>query len=185
MKFYFQIFPFSFCFSLEFFIFSFFHICVLPLYASFHSIIKSILGNDLGISTKDRNLKEDSYVLHFEEREGSPRVADAANISSAAITDLDEFQRYLHSVYVNRWPGSNLIFRKAVEIHKGSFHIPYPYEFYCTAMGEVPETLADVYKYFFYVWCSQTMNMIVTKSCESSSKKESDQNRKRTNEEQE
>lgn len=46
---------------------------------------------------------------------------------------------------MNRRPGTDLIVIRAVVIHRYSFSIPYPYDFHCTSMDEVTQTLKDLF----------------------------------------
>lgn len=60
-------------------------------------------------------------------------------------------------------------------IYKDSFLITPPYECRYTSIEEVPEYSVDMSKYDFYVWDSQFLRKIRTKSNEFSSKKKYEQ----------
>lgn len=91
------------------------------------------------------------------------------------MTDPNEFQRLLHGDDLNSGLGSSSIVIKAVVVRMDSFHISYRYEFYCTLVQEVRETLGDMSRYGFYIWDSRAMKAVRTKNIEFSSKKKPDE----------
>lgn len=80
------------------------------------------------------------------------------------LSDSEELQCLLNGGYLNRGSGSGIIDIKATVVHKNSFSLPSPYEFYCPLMNEVPENLGDMFKYDFSVWDSQAMKDVGNKS---------------------
>lgn len=141
------------------------------------TLSKSLLGNALGKSAKERGLKTDTGVVLHEEQDDSPKAVGSEIIFGAGVMDPDEFQRYFYVVGLNGWSDSSLIVIKAVVIHKKNFSTPYPYEFYCIYMSKVPETVDDLCRYGFYIWDWQIMKDIGNTTNESSSKNASKQDR--------
>lgn len=87
----------------------------------------------------------------MEKHDDVPRAVSSVTVSSAGVTDPDQFQRRVYGADLNLRSGFDLILIKAVVIHNDSFLIPYLYVFYCTSIEEVPETLGNVSKCDFYV----------------------------------
>lgn len=67
------------------------------------------------------------------------------------MTDPDEFKRCLYGVDPNCGCGFDLTVIKAVIFQRDSFIIPYPFEFHCLPVDEVPQAFGDVSKYGYYL----------------------------------
>lgn len=182
--FFYRRFPFTFshftsCFSLELFIHSFslnfVSLIIFPSVYFFILFLRIVFGN----SAKYHSLKNFTDVIIYEEQDDRTKVVGLEMISSAGMPNLHECQRHLHTVYLNRGSGSDVIVVKAVVIQKKSFTMRYPYELHCSSTEDVPETLPDVSKYGFYAWHIQAMKLIGNKSNESFSKDILEQDRKR------
>lgn len=166
---------FTFCFSLQFFLLFYLSIPLLPHHVSLHSVFQARSWQWLRQVCKYRVLKVDAHIVLYEELDVIPKAVGLTTICSASMTIPDGFQRRLYCVHQNCKSVSDLILIIAVVINMDSFPVQCPYEFRCTLMDEVPATLGNVSEYGFYLWKSQAMKVIGTKSNESPSKKEFDQ----------
>lgn len=168
----------SFCFSLNSLILSYFLSVSSVIMSPPIPFFNSTLGNDLGKSAKDHRLKNWHRRRTSGEQDGSGKAVGLVGICGVAVTDRDEFQRFLHGVDLNHGLGTNLIIRKPVVILKDSSSVLYRYEFHCTSIVEILEPLGDVSEYVFYVWDSQTIKVIGNKEKKSSSRNASEQDQK-------
>lgn len=73
------------------------------------------------------------------------------------MTDRDEAQRCLLGVDLGPGSSSALFVINSVVIQKNSFSVPVLYEFHCTSIEDVPETLGDRSRSRFCVRDSQAM----------------------------
>lgn len=72
-------------------------------------------------------------------------------MSDAEVNSSDGFHCGLNGVDLNRGSGPHIITIETVYFRKDIFPFPYPYEFYCILIEEVPKTLRDVFEYGSYV----------------------------------
>lgn len=66
-------------------------------------------------------------------------------------TSLNEFQRRLHAVYLNRWPDAHHIVLEAAVFHENYFELFHPLKRHRKSMDDVPEILKGVCAYGFYM----------------------------------
>lgn len=99
-----------------------------------------------------RRWKNVTKVVLYEEQNDIHLVRRSVKLSGLGVTNPDELQFRLHSVELNCGSGSGLIVMIAVNIQKVSYTIPYSYQFHCTSLYGIPETLRDVSKYVLYIW---------------------------------
>lgn len=77
-------------------------------------------------------------------QDGSGMVAGLLKIFWHGGDQSDEFERHLLWVKWDRGPRAVGFVLSAVVFYKNYFLFPYPYEFYCALMGEVPKKIRSV-----------------------------------------
>lgn len=139
-----HIFSFSVLFRTEaIHLFIFFH----PLSFSFpslHSVLKSVVGNNLDKSKRNYSLNNKTSVDLRKERQGRPKAVSCTTISGVGVTDQDELQRHVYGIHFKHEHQSMLIAKKTVVAQMHSYTIPYAYKVHGWLIKDFLETVRIV-----------------------------------------
>lgn len=86
---------------------------------------KQVLGNDLGKSINDRDLKGSAELATYLERSSSPRVVGSAYITTVGASYSDKFPGLLNGVSLDRETDANFIVAGGAIVHKDQFHVQF------------------------------------------------------------
>lgn len=92
---------------------------------------RCLLGDDFGNSWKDRSPNFQMDTLLNDQQDGRHNVFASTTTSSVGVIDSDESQHRFHGIELYRRSCPQVIFIKALILHRDIFPVPYLYELHC------------------------------------------------------
>lgn len=94
-----------------------------PYHVLLCCIFKPVFDKSFWEFPKGHDLKIDTDVALYGEQDENLKIVGYKTFSSAGVLGIDELQRLLYCVFLNREPGADLVVIRAVVVYKDSFCI--------------------------------------------------------------